>query len=96
MYGEEGDRKLNLTEEYFDFDHGIMSIQCDDYDDSQKKMKQILDNQKIVDELLHFHGCPIVPSQEGSEGIKHYLNAIVKIATGKDIQEIHSMENVKN
>lgn len=52
-----------FTKDDFDFDHGIMSIHCDDFEDSQRKMKQILDNQekakkwdKFISHLEYEHG----------------------------------------
>lgn len=70
---------------------------------SQDTKKQILENQKIVDELLNeynglskhnVHGYPpkFTPYDYGMQTIEN----IIKKATGKDIQEIQSQPKVKD
>ncbi len=62
-------------------------------------IKQILDDQKIVDELKKILSVVIphdISDPNDPDFIRYdYARSVVKNATGKDIQEIHIMENVK-
>ena len=67
----------------------------------QEQLKsQILDNQKLVDELKKILSVVIphdISDPNDPDFIRYdYVRNDVKNSTGKDIQEIQSQENVKN
>jgi len=82
--------RIELTEnDFLHHDYGIR-IECND---NTKKIlsQQILEDHKIVDLLILYYQ----QAEHDDITVASILSEIYNDATGKDIQEIHSMENVK-